>query len=118
MSDIEKILTLLGDIRNDICDLKTGQEVIKLEQAGMKEELKTMKAGTNQKIDLLSEQFVGVVGDFEIFGTKMLESFKEWSQQADSKMIDNVTAIQGPRINAIENQVQGILNSGSKAAGY
>ena len=32
-------------------------------------------------------------------------------------MIDNVTAIQGPRINAIENQVHGILNSGLNAAG-
>lgn len=71
----------------------------------MREELRTMKEGTSHHLDSLSRQFVGVVQDFEVFATKMHQSFERWSEQAVSRVTDNVLAIHGPRITALENQI-------------
>ena len=98
MSDSEKILNLLVIIQKEIKDLRIGQEAVK-------EEVQTMKIGTSNKIDLLSEQFLGVIGDFDSFSKKMLESFDKWAKQADSQVVDKVLAIQGPRITAMENLI-------------
>ena len=89
MSDLEKILNLLVIIQGEVKDLKIG---------------------TSNKIDLLSEQFVGVIGDFDSFSKKMLESFDKWAKQADSRVVDKVLAIQGPRITAIENLIHHGIN--------
>jgi archaellum component FlaC len=112
MSDLQKILSVLGTIQNDISDLKIGQELIKVEQEGIKEELRTMKAAAVHNVDSLSKQFNGVVRDFGSFGDKMLQSFEKWSEQADSRVVENVMAIQGPRIRAMEDRLHEIIKAG------
>ena len=49
MSDLQKILSVLGTIQNDISDLKLGQELIKVDQELIKEELGDLKLG--QEVD-------------------------------------------------------------------
>jgi archaellum component FlaC len=112
MSDLQKILSILGTIQDDISDLKTGQEGIKMEQEGIKEELRTMKAAAVHHNDSLSEQFNGVVRDFGSFGDKILQLFDKWSEQADSRVVDKVLAIHGPRIRAMEDRFHDIIKSG------
>ena len=126
MSDLQKILSVLGTIQNDISnlkigqelmkeelhDVKLGQELIKMEQEGMKEELRTMKAAAAHHVDVLSKQMVGVVQDFDKFGDKMLQLFNQWTEKADSRVTDKVMAIQGPRIRAIEDRLHEIIKSG------
>ena len=133
MSDLQKILSVLGTIQNDISDLKIGQglmkeelhdlklgqELIKMEQEGMKEELRTVKeelrtvkVAAAHHVDILSKQMVGVVQDFDKFGDKMLQLFNQWTEKADSRVIDKVMAIQGPRIRAIEDRLHEIIKSG------
>ena len=140
MSDLQKILSVLGTIQSDISDLKTGQELmkeelhdlkeeihdlklgqelIKMEQEGMKEELRTVKeelrtvkVAAAHHVDILSKQMVGVVQDFDKFGDKMLQLFNQWTEKADSRVTDKVMAIQGPRIRAIEDRLHEIIKSG------
>lgn len=100
MSDLEKILNLLVIIQKEVNDLKIA----------VKAEVQTMKTGTSRGIDSLSEQFVGVVGDFDNFSKKMLGLFDKWAKQADSQVVDKVLAIQGPRISAMENLIHREIN--------
>lgn len=44
MSDLEKILRVLGKIQDDINLLNIGMDVMKAEQGGIKEELRLIKA--------------------------------------------------------------------------
>jgi hypothetical protein len=124
MSDLQKILSILGTLKDDVSDLKTGQELIKLEQVGIKEELRdlkigqelikeelwTMKAAAAHNFDSLSKQFIGVLQDFGNLGVKMNESFEKWTKQADSRVVDKVMDIQGPRIRALEVRFQEVIN--------
>jgi hypothetical protein len=98
------------DSRHHTSDLKTGQNLIKLEQVGIKEELRTMKAAAAHNFDSLSKQFIGVLQDFGNLGVKMNESFEKWTKQADSRVVDKVMDIQGPRIRALEDRFQEIYN--------
>ena len=111
-SDLQKILSVLGTIQNDISVLKIGQELIKVEQGCIKEELWTMKAAAAHHVDSLSKQFNGVIQDFGSFGDKMLQLFEKWSEQADSRVIDKVMDIQGPRIRAMEDRFHEISKAG------
>jgi archaellum component FlaC len=139
-SDLQKILSVLGTIQNDIKDLKIGQEglkeeirdikeeirdvkeeirdvklgqeLMKLEQEGMKEELRTMKVAATRHVDNLSTQMVGVVNDFAKFGVDMRQLFDQWKEKADSRVTDKVMAIQGPRIRAMEDRVHEFIKAG------
>jgi DNA anti-recombination protein RmuC len=114
-SDSQKILELLNSIQTNVSDLMHGQGMIQAEQEEIrrelqtvKGELKTMKEGTSYHLDSLSSQFGGVIQDFEAFAAKIFQSFNQWSEQAESRVIDSVLAIQGPRINAIANKIHEI----------
>jgi hypothetical protein len=106
-------------IKEGLRDLKLGQDLIKLEQEGMKEELRTvkedlrtMKAAAAHHVDSLSKQMIGVVRDFDSFGEKMQQMFRQWSENADSRVTDKVMAIQGPRIRAMEDRFHEIKKAG------
>ena len=104
MSDLQKILAVLDKIQNDINLLNIGMEVMNAEVGGIKEELRTMKDGTSHSLDSLSNQFHGVVRDFETFGLKFMGLFDKWSKEADSRVANVVLDVHGPRIKAMENK--------------
>ena len=128
-SDLQKILSVLGTIQNDISDLKLGQELIKVDQELIKEELGDLKLGQEVDQEGVKEELRDLkmkqegmkeelrtmkvaaahhvdilskqmVGVFGKFGDKMLQLFDQ-SRWTDSWVTDKVMAIQGPRIRSI-----------------
>jgi hypothetical protein len=67
-----------------------------------------MRDGTSHSFDSLSNQFHGVVRDFDAFGLKIMNLFDKWSKQADSRVADFVLEMQGSRMKAMENQIHEI----------
>ena len=100
-NDFKTILMVLNPIQSDIGDLIVGQKAVK-------EEIQMMKEGTSLQLYSLSNQFLGVVQDFENFARSMQKSFGKWSEQAESQVIDKVLDIHGPRLCAMENQIHRI----------
>ena len=70
MSDLQKILSVLGTIQNDISVLKTGQELMKEELHDLKEEIHDVKLGQEfikieqegmkEELRTVKEQVVGM----------------------------------------------------------
>jgi dsDNA-specific endonuclease/ATPase MutS2 len=129
MSELAEILRALKSLQSDVTSIKVDvrgvkseQEVMRKEQEVIKqtvEEIRKDQESTKQTVEemkqeqiqlrntlssayeSISKQLAGLVGDFAMLGDNVYQGFHQWAEQARSRVVDDVLAIHGPRIDAL-----------------